>query len=151
MTDRSAFTPEEWEALVDAPLLIAYAMVAVGDHGPISMLKESTATAKAIAQPHDHGEANRLIAEIAVESKGKQARHDAKEHKAATIPLMVDGLIADLAGAAKVIDKLPAAEGNGIRDWLVSIARAVAAASKGVKPEEEQTIERIVQALGASG
>ena len=44
MTDKTAFTDEEWHALTETPLLISLAMVAAGDHGPISMVKEASAT-----------------------------------------------------------------------------------------------------------
>jgi hypothetical protein len=43
MTDRSAFIQDETEALTDAPLLITAAIFAVGEHGPISMMKEASA------------------------------------------------------------------------------------------------------------
>jgi hypothetical protein len=46
MTDKSAFTQDEWDALTDAPLLITAAIFAVGEHGPISMLKEASASAR---------------------------------------------------------------------------------------------------------
>jgi hypothetical protein len=39
MTDKSAFTDEEWHALTDAPLLVTAAVFFAGEHGPISMLK----------------------------------------------------------------------------------------------------------------
>ena len=48
-------------------------MAAVGSHGPISMVKESAASAKAITRPHDHGPANLLISEIAKDAQGKEA------------------------------------------------------------------------------
>ena len=48
MSDKSVFSDEEWAAVTEAPLLISMAMAAVGPHGPISMIKESTAAAKAV-------------------------------------------------------------------------------------------------------
>ena len=50
MTDRSSFTDAQWHA-DRTPVAIMLAVAFVGDHGPISMLKESTAGAKAIARP----------------------------------------------------------------------------------------------------
>jgi hypothetical protein len=144
VSDKSVFTDEEWEAIAEAPLLISMAMEAVGPHGPISMIKESAAAAKAIAMPHDHGDANALIAEIIQVAKGKEARHDAKHHKAATVPAMVDALLADLPAAATAIDaKLPAQEAAGVKAWFADIATAIADAAKGTSPEEQQVIDRI--------
>ncbi len=47
MTDKSAFTDDEWHALTDAPLLITAAVFFAGEHGPISMIKEASASARA--------------------------------------------------------------------------------------------------------
>lgn len=143
MSDKSVFTDDEWLAVSEAPLVISMAMAAVGPHGPISMIKESTASAKAIAAPPDHGAANGLIAEIVEAAKGKQARHDAKDHKANTIPAMVDTLLADLPPAAAALKKLPADEAAGVGAWFVQIATVIAAAAKGTSPEEQAVIDRI--------
>ena len=50
MSDKSVFTDDEWDAISEAPLLISMAMSVVGPHGPISMIKESAASAKATAK-----------------------------------------------------------------------------------------------------
>lgn len=143
MSDKSVFTDDEWEAVSEAPLLISMAMAAVGPHGPISMIKESAASAKAIAMPPDHGAANGLIAEITEVAKSKQARSDAKHHKAPTVPAMVDSLLGDLPTAAKALHKLPADEAAGVKAWFTDIAKAIADAAKGTSDEEQQVIDRI--------
>ena len=51
MTDKSAFTETEWHALTDAPLLVTAAIFVVGEHGPISMMKEASASARTITSP----------------------------------------------------------------------------------------------------
>lgn len=143
MSDKSVFTDEEWHAVSEAPLLISMAMAAVGPHGPISMIKESTASAKAITMPGDHGSANALIGEIIEASKSKESRHDVKDHKAQTIPAMVDAMLADLPAANAALAKLPADEAAGVRSWLLTIAPAIAAAAKGTSAEEQAVVDRI--------
>lgn len=143
MSDKNVFTDEEWLAVSEVPLLISMAMEAVGPHGPISMIKESTAAAKAIAAPHDHGDANTLIAQIVEAARGKEARHDARHHKAKTIPAMVDAILADLAPGAAALKKLPADEAAGVAAWFTDIAVAIAAASKGTSTEEQAVVDRI--------
>lgn len=145
MSDKSTFTAEEWHALVDAPLCISLAMTAVGSHGPISMVKESAASARSMVQPKDHGAANGLIAEIAAEAKGKEARHDAKHHSATTIPILVDTLIQDLEPAKAALAKATPEEARGVSDWFLDIAHAVAEAAKGVTPEEQGVIDRLTE------
>ena len=73
MTDKSAFTDDEWKALTEAPLLVTLALFAAGEHGPISMVKEASASARTIAHPPAGGPADELIAEIAKEAEGKEA------------------------------------------------------------------------------
>ena len=147
MSDKSTFSDEEWRALVDAPMYISMMMAAVGSHGPISMAKESMASAKAITRPSNHEKANLLISQIAKEAEGKEARHDTRHHKAANIQVLVDELLGDLEPAKKALAKIPADEAAGVVEWFVDIAQAVAEAAQGVKPEEQETIERIKKAF----
>ena len=147
MTDRSSFSDEQWHAVTDAPVAIMLAVSVVGDHGPISMLKESTAGAKAIARPEHSGPADQLIAEIVPEAAAKEARHDAKEHKGATPNVMVDGLLSDVAAAVDALSGIPAEESAQVRQWYFDIGQAVAAASKGIKPSEQELLDRLRQVL----
>ena len=148
MTDRSAFTDDQWHALTDAPVAIMAAVALVGDHGPISMVKESAAGAKAIGRPAASGPADALIAEIVPEAESKQARHDAKQHKGATPNIVVDGLIGDVQAASAALDHIPAAEAAQVRQWLFDIGTAVAGAAKGVKPAEQDLLDRLAGVLG---
>lgn len=147
MSDRSSFTDEQWHALTDAPVAIMLAVAFVGDHGPISMLKESTAGAKAIARPAHSGPADQLIADIVPEAAAKEARHDAKQHKGATPNVVVDGLLADVAAAVEALAGIPAEESAQVRQWFYDIGLAVASASKGIKPSEQELLDRLRQAL----
>jgi hypothetical protein len=143
MTDKSAFTDAEWHALSDAPLFVTLALFATGEHGPISMVKEATASARAIAAPGEHGPANALIAEIAAAAETKEARHDMKEHRSKSMAQMLEQCLTDLAPAAAALRKLPADEGAQVGGWLVDIGKAVAGAAKTVNPAEQAAIDRI--------
>jgi len=148
MTDRSAFSDEQWHTLTDAPVAILLALGLVGEHGPISMMKESAAGAKAIARPLHSGPADQLIAEIVPEAGKKEARRDAQQHKGATPNVVVDGLLDDVAKAVEVLAVLPADEAAQVRQWLMDIGEAVANASKGVKPSEQDVLDRLRTILG---
>jgi len=144
MTDKSAFTADEWHALTDAPLLVTMAIFSVGEHGPISMVKEASASARSIANPGDHGVANELIAQIAAEADTKEARHDMKEHRGKDLDAAVAGALKDLEPAAAALrENTSAIEAAEVAAWLVDIARAVAQAAKTVNPKEQATIEKI--------
>jgi hypothetical protein len=143
MTDKSVFTDEEWKALTEAPLLVTLALFAVGEHGPISAVKEATASARTIAHPTGGGPADELVAEIAKEARSKEARHDASQHQVANLEQVVEACLADLGGAATALRKLPNDEAAQIGTWFVDIAKAVAAAAKTVTPAEQETIDKI--------
>jgi hypothetical protein len=143
MTDKSVFSDAEWHALTDAPLLVTLAMMATGEHGPISMVKEVNASAHAIVRHGGRGSADALIAEIAVDAESKEARHDMKEHRGSSMDEALQRSLADLQPAASALKKLPADEAAQVGAWLVDIAKAIAAAAKTVKPEEQAAIDKI--------
>ena len=143
MTDKTVFSDAEWHALTDAPLLVTLAIFVTGEHGPISMVKEASASARAIAQPGDRGSADALIAEIAAAAESKEARHDMKEHRGSSIDEALQRSLADLQPAATALAKLPPDEAAQVGAWLVDIAKAVAGAAKTVKPAEQAAIDKI--------
>ena len=144
MTDKSVFTDDEWKAITDAPLLASLAMFAAGEHGPISMVKEASASARALARPGDRGAATALIAQITPEAESREARHDARAHHGKSVDELIDSALADLQPAADALrQKLPLEEAAEVFGWYLDIARAVAAASKGVNPKEQATIDKI--------
>jgi hypothetical protein len=143
MTDKSAFNDDEWHALTDAPLLVTLAMFATGEHGPISMVKEASASAQAIARPGERGAATSLITEIAHDAQSKEARHDMKDHRGKSMDEALQRSLTDLAPAAAALAKLPADEAAQVGAWLVDIAKSVGGAAKTVKPEEQDAIDKI--------
>ena len=143
MTDKAMFSDAEWHALTDAPLLVTLAVFVTGEHGPISMVKEATASAHAIARPGNRGSGSGLIAEIAAEAETKEARHDMKAHQGRSADETLQRALTDLQPAAAALAKLPADEGAQVGSWFVDIAKAVAGAAKTVKPDEQAAIDKI--------
>ncbi len=127
------------------------AMFAAGEHGPISMVKEASASARAIAHPGDRGAAAALIAQISAEAEGKEARHDAKVHHGKSMETITDTALSELQPAATAVRKLPEVEAAEVAGWLVDIARAVAGASKGVSDREQATIDKIAAMFKVAG
>jgi hypothetical protein len=143
VTDKSAFTDEEWKAITEAPLLVTLALFAVGEHGPISAVKEAAASARTIAHPPAGGPADELVAEIAEEAKGREARHNASQHQVSNLEQVAEACLVDLGSAATALRKLPNAEAAQVGGWFTDIAKAVAAAAKTVTPAEQATIDKI--------
>lgn len=148
MTDKSFFSDDEWQALSEAPLYVTMAVVAVAEHGPISVIKEAAASARLLAQPGARGPATELIAAIAHAAQSHDARHDAKEHRGQSPDQAVDEAVGQLAGVRDALAKLPLEEAIEVRSWLLDLAYAVAEAAKGTNPKEQASIDRIRVALG---
>jgi hypothetical protein len=150
MTDRSAFTDDEWHALTDAPLLITTAVFFAGEHGPISMVKEASASARAISKPGERGVANELIGHIVAEANTKEARAEMKEHRGETVQAGIEAVLRDLEPAAAALKKLPEDEAAQVVAWFLAIATAVAESAKTVNPVEQTTIDKLAALFGGT-
>src|SRR6476469_5811169 len=143
MTDKSAFTDDEWHALTDAPLLVTAAIFYAGEHGPISMVKEASASARSISKPGERGVANELIGQIVAEANTKEARAEMTEHRGPTPQAAIEGVLHDLEPAAAALKKLPPEEASQVVAWFLDIARAVAQSAKTVNSDEQAAIEKL--------
>ena len=143
MTDRSSFSDEEWKALAEAPLQITVAIMAVGPHGPFSMVKEATASAREIARAGTRGAADQLIAEIARDANSHEARHDAEAHRGQSPAQIAEGAIAAVEVAVTALDKVWGDESAAVRRWYADIAKAVADAAKAITPDEQAVLDRL--------
>jgi hypothetical protein len=143
MTDKSAFTESEWHALTDAPLLVTAAIFFAGEHGPISMMKEASASARSISKPGERGVANELIGQIVAEANSKEARADMKGHRGPTPQAAIESVLHELEPAAAAMKKLPPDEAAQVAAWFVAIAEAVAESAKTVNPDEQATIQKL--------
>ena len=150
MTDKSVFTESEWHALTDAPLLVTAAVFLVGEHGPISLMKEASASARAISRPGERGAANELIGQIVAEANTKEARAEMKEHRGPTPQAAIESVLHDLEPAAAALKKLPPEEAAQVAAWLVAIAEAVAQSAKTVNPAEQATIGKLAALFGVT-
>jgi hypothetical protein len=148
MSGRSDFTDDEWAALTEAPLLVMVTMFAAGEHGPISMVKESSAGARVITQPGNRGSASGLINEIIPVAQSKETRHDVGHPKGASMEEIVTGCLDKLSPAASALARLPGDEGAQVGAWLVDVAAAVAGAAKGVQDGERDAVTRIATLFG---
>jgi hypothetical protein len=150
MTDKSAFNDDEWHALTEAPLLVTAAVFFAGEHGPISMIKEASASARSISKPGERGVANELIGQIVAEANTKEARAELKEHRGPTPQAAIESVLHDLQPAAAAMKKLPPDEAEQVAAWFLAIAEAVAQSAKTVNPDEQATIEKLAALFGVT-
>ncbi|MCU1468489.1 MAG: hypothetical protein JWM72_4417, partial [Actinomycetia bacterium] len=121
-----------------------------GEHGPISVIKEASASARSISKPGERGVANELIGQIVAEANTKEARAEMKEHRGPTPQAAIESALHDLEPAAAALKKLPPDEAAQVAAWFLAIAEAVAQSAKTVNPDEQATIAKLAALFGVT-
>jgi len=146
MTTKAAFSPEEWEAVLQAPST-AGLMVITASHG--GTFRETIAMSKAYAEARaQHGESELLDEVVAAKPKVDHTRYHSPEE-------LRDSGLKHLRDAAALLEnKATSEELADYRRFVLAVADKVANAHRehgqSVSPAEEQAIEQISAALGAS-
>ena len=148
MTTKAAFSPREWELVLEGPPT-AGLLVITASHG--GTFRETIAMSKAYAEARaEHGESELLDEIVAekprIERGGKV--HNPEELRDQGLDCLTDV-------TALLEDKASADERDDYRRFVLTVASKVAAAhregGKQVSPAEEQAIRDITTALGTSG
>jgi hypothetical protein len=146
MTTKNAFSPQDWTTVIESPPA-AGLIVATAAHG--GMLRESIAMAQTYAQARaEHGESELLDEIVSTKPKVELTMYhtpdELKEH----------GLAQVRDAVAIVRSQATAEELEDYRNFVVTLARKVAAAHREqgqqVSPAEDQAIQEVSAALGAS-
>src|SRR5271157_4300367 len=79
MATKANFTPDEWKSLLQSPLLVGIAVSAADPSGLIGMLKESTASARALVEAKSDPNADELVKAVAGDFETSEGRGFAQE------------------------------------------------------------------------
>ena len=146
MTTKAAFSPEEWEAVLQAPST-AGLIVITASHG--GTFRETIAMSKAYAEARaQHGESELLDEVVAAKPKVDHTRYHSPEE-------LRDSGLKHLRDAAALLEnKATSEELADYRRFVLAVADKVANAHRehgqSVSPAEEQAIQQISAALGTS-
>lgn len=147
MTNKAAFSPEEWQVVLEGPPA-AGLIVITAAHG--GTFRETFAMSKAYAEARgEHGESELLDEIVSAKPKVDHTRYHSPEE------LREHGL-GNLRDAMALLEsKATTEERDDYRRFVIALADKVAAAHRehgqSVSPEEAAAIEQITQALGAAG
>ena len=147
MTNKAAFSPEEWQVVLEGPPA-AGLIVITAAHG--GTFRETFAMSKAYAEARgEHGESELLDEIVSAKPKVDHTRYHSPDE------LREHGL-GNLRDAMALLEtKATAGERDDYRRFVSALANKVAAAHRehgqSVSPEEATAIEQITQALGAAG
>lgn len=166
MTEREAYSDEEWAAIVAAPVAVIAAVIGASPSGPVAIMQEVGAAVKSFERAAEERRDNPLIAALLVSLKGRFESFMGKQGDAATEQVDVIELGRDRANALaacraarEILDrKAPPDLSAELRSWLLQIATAVAdAAPEGgflgiggeqVSEQERVTLAQLAEALG---
>jgi len=145
MTGKSAFTDEEWQAILEGPP-IAGLLVVTAEHG--GSFRESFALAKAYAEARgQHGQSELLDEIVAQKPKVDHHRYGTPE------ALQGDGMARLHEAAAAIQAKGTPEDLAAYQRFVLDLAQRVAAAHKEhgepVSPSEQEAVDTIAATLGA--
>jgi hypothetical protein len=158
MTDKSAFTEEEWETLRRSPLVAGMAISLADPGGPIEVLKETSAVMKVVTEAAT--ERDDVVGAVAKDVREQaQARHnpvgDFKPRGATAAKEILD----EVGRAGQIAEaKADPAEAQAFKEWLLECSqRAADAAKEGgfmgfkavqVSEGEQKMLDEVRKALG---
>ena len=146
MTTKAAFSPDQWQAVLEGPPS-AGIIVATAARG--GMIRESIALSRAYVEARaQHGESE-LLDEIVA------ARPEIDHTKFHSAGELRDNGLQHIRAAVTLLDsKATAEEIDGYRQFVLELANKVAAAHReeghGISPGETEAIEEIATALGTT-
>jgi hypothetical protein len=130
MTTKAAFTDEEWDRLLRAPMVAGMAITIADPGGPIEISKEGVATLRAASVPPSQEE---LLAAVALDIQAmiQQKKNPAQGFKPTSAGTAGTEILEELRAVdAIVAAKATPEETDAFRAWLVATAQAAADAAK---------------------
>jgi hypothetical protein len=147
MTEKTAFTDEEWQAVLEAPPL-AGMLVLTSEHG--GSFRESFALAKSYAEARQQQGQSELLDEIvSTKPQFERKRYGTDEE-------LRDAALQRLRDAAAAFEsKATPDEAQAYRGFVLGLAKRVAEAhhegGEPVSPAEQAALDQIAATLGSSG
>ena len=146
MTAKAAFSPEEWNAVLEGPPSAGMIVVTAARGG---MLRETIAMSKAYAEARaQHGESELLDEIVSAKPQIDHTRYHSFEE-------LRDNGLENLRSAVTALEsKATAEEVDDYRRFVVALANKVAAAHKedgqDMSPAEAEAVQQITAALGTT-
>jgi hypothetical protein len=140
MATRADFTDEEWKAM-QSGITGAGTFVALTDRSFFDSFKEANALAHHLRAAHDNSDSV-LIRDLAT-------GHERPFGLTASPEEIEQSTVAALEQAVATLTSKAPEELAAYRQLVLEVAESVAAAAKGVSPEENSALERVRTALGA--
>jgi hypothetical protein len=165
MATKADFRAEEWQQLLESPMLASIAVTTAEPSGLWGMLKESFAAGGRLAKAKTDAETNALVKAVVADFESGEGRGAARDGLQARLEGSKPGEAKDkavegLRQVAALLDAKAPADAAAFKAWLQSISQHVAEAAKEggflgfggvpVSEAEKATLAEISQALRLS-
>jgi len=132
MTDKTAFSEEEWTRLKRAPFVAGMAISLADPGGPIELAKETAATLKTVLRAADDGGRGEFVGAVAGEVSADAKAHTNPLHDFRPKGALAGNEILEELRAVNdiVTAKAQPAEADAYRQWLRDAAQEAANAAK---------------------
>ncbi len=162
MTKRTDYTPEEWNVLGMAPLMIAMPVITAGEVDTSQMTQEVAALVQKIGEGIEAASGNELVDDLMAQLR---ERLDAGERLTVAVDIsdpakLKEGVMEMIGQVATILEsKSNADEAASFKEWIMSIATKVAEAVKegevmsgtvNISPDEAAVMQEMRTALKLS-
>ncbi|MFD1327438.1 hypothetical protein [Mycoplana ramosa] len=135
MADKTTFTPDEWNQLLQGVMAAGIAVTAAEPSGLWGMLKEGLASSRALLQAKSDTGSTQLMTAIVESFESSEGRNAARDGLQAALKGAKSGEIKGkcievVRRAAEIVDAKAPAEAPAFKAWLLQISTDVAEASK---------------------
>jgi hypothetical protein len=131
MTSKDKFTPEEWELLTKAGVMMGHSII-ISDK-PRRARKEQRIMRKALERTAANYPGNELIAAIVPETKMEAKVHIDAKTLFQQRDIVTEGFMSELGRVGKILAKAEEKEGREFKLWILNIGEVTALA---VRDEE---------------
>lgn len=164
MADKSTFSPEEWQLLMESVMATGVAVSAAAPSGLLGMLKESIASARTLieakGEPHTNALIKALVADLET-AEGRDNTRTALRKSLANAKKPEEfgaRSIETLRRASALLDAKAPQDAEAVKAWLRRISQSVAEAAReggflgvggvAVNEQERTALSSISNALG---
>ena len=141
MATKADFTEEEWKTL-QAGVTGAGTYVSLVDRSFFDSFKEAGALAHHLRDAHEHSDSS-FIRDLATGHERPFGLTDSPDE-------VEKKTVAALEQAVATLESKAPAELPAYRQFVLDVAQSVAAAAKGVSPQENEALQHVRAALGAA-
>src|SRR5262245_53714617 len=131
MSAKDRFAPEEWNALIKAPILVGFAAVGASPSGSLGFVREMVTVADALVETGQKVSPDSLVGSVVAEIKANPEKLLYERKRKASIAQAKAKALETCRRAVQILGaKANCNEAIAYKDWLLGVGRKVAGATQ---------------------